>query len=183
MNEQRLIDRVKEAQQGKRHALEALYNGFAPLVRAVAFEETRDLHAASDLVQDVFLAVLKNLQRLRRPERFRPWLLSIVRRRIVDLVRTRSRHRKRMRALDKDLPEAKAGPESSGVLYSLHQAIRDLPEIERLAVELFHLERLPVHRVMEILNLPRSTVYAILIRARSRLKKALSKEGITEVSS
>jgi DNA-directed RNA polymerase specialized sigma24 family protein len=63
------------------------------------------------------------------------------------------------------------------MLVHLRQAILGLPEQERLVVELFHLESLPVTRVIEMSGLPRSTVYTILIRAKSRLRCRLMNVG------
>jgi len=177
-----LIEVIRKARKGGQEALEKLYKDFVPLVRAIAFDETGDIHGTSDVVQDVFFTLVKDLHRLKKPERFREWLIQITRRRAVDLIRSRTRERRRTERLDDQLADRTEPVLGTREREILLRAIEDLQPPERLAVELFHLEGQPVKRVIEILGLPRSTVYAVLIRARSRLKHRLAALGITEVS-
>ena len=46
---------VEAARQGDRDAFAALYDRFAPLIRAICFDLTGDSAACDDLAQDVFL--------------------------------------------------------------------------------------------------------------------------------
>ncbi|MHC4945321.1 MAG: RNA polymerase sigma factor [Planctomycetota bacterium] len=168
---QNLIEIVEKAQSGDLSAVGKLYDDFAPLVRAVAFDHTGDLHSIGDIVQEVFLAVLKGLPRLKQVDRFQSWIVSITRRKAIDAVRRQASQQGRAITLEEEPAENPVDPEPKEVLFQLRQAIVALPEQERLVVELFHLESLQVVKVMEIMDMPRSTVYAILIRARARLRK------------
>ena len=176
-----LLTIVQQAQQGDRRALGRLYEQFAPLVRTVCFDQSGDYQAVGDLVHDVFLSVVGNLRQLDQPERFRSWLIGIARRKAVDCVRSRIRLRRLSESSDEESAESAiparpvVDPTHQESLRLLREAVSTLQEQERLAVHLFHLEELPVQQVSEIMDLPRSTVYATLIRARARLKERLTR--------
>jgi RNA polymerase sigma-70 factor (ECF subfamily) len=175
-----LIETVREALRGRREAVGELYARFAPLVRAAAFDRTGDYHAACDIVQEVFVVVMKDLRRLKDPEKFRPWLMGIARRKAVDHIRRLDARRKGAIGLEEEVRDRSHFSESEKLLVRLHRAITGLPEKERLAIELFHLESLPASQVMEILEMPRSSVYALLIRARKELKNMLDSTALSE---
>jgi RNA polymerase sigma-70 factor (ECF subfamily) len=179
----KLTETVKEAQQGRKDALEELYARFAPLVRAVAFDRTGDYSAAWDISQEVFLAMVKGIKRLKEPERAREWLMGITRRKAADFVKSRVKERERFQNLEEEMADHGSDSAQREVLRCLKGAVKALPEQERLAVELFHLERLPVSRIAEVTRLPRSTIYERLIRARATLRIFLEKLGFSEASS
>jgi RNA polymerase sigma-70 factor (ECF subfamily) len=55
----------------------------------VAFRLAGDLHGASDIAQEVFIAAWRDRHRLRTPEAARAWLLGIARHKVADHFRTR----------------------------------------------------------------------------------------------
>ena len=63
-------DLVKRSKTGDRQAFADLYDQFAPLVRAVAYDATGSLHECEDLCQKVFLRAYRNLGRVRDASRF-----------------------------------------------------------------------------------------------------------------
>lgn len=62
-----------------------------------------------------------------------------------------------------------AAPADDPHLAVLHEAIRQLPENERLALHLFYLEEQPVAAARRVLNLSQSGFYDLLERARNRV--------------
>jgi RNA polymerase sigma-70 factor, ECF subfamily len=170
---QRLVDVVEQARSGDRSALALLYTRFAPLVRMVCFERTNDWHAALDLTHDVFLTALRDLQRLRQAERFQPWLLGIARHRVAEYLKAKARGQRHPPRLDGELLAPVVDPAQEEQQHRLRQAIEQLPEPERLAIRLFHLEGLAVREIVEVLDMPMRTVYATLARARQRLQRRL----------
>ena len=72
-------DLVGLVRAGDPSAFAALYRAHAPAVYRVARERVPLLEAATDVVQETFARALANLDKLREPDRFRPWILSIAR--------------------------------------------------------------------------------------------------------
>jgi DNA-directed RNA polymerase specialized sigma24 family protein len=69
---------------GEVAAFAELYRCYEGTVRAIARSYVRDAETAADLVQDVFAQALERLHTLRRPDRFRAWLLAIARHAAID---------------------------------------------------------------------------------------------------
>ncbi|WP_091374036.1 sigma-70 family RNA polymerase sigma factor [Actinokineospora alba] len=78
---------VLDARAGDDDAFTQLHDRYrAPVTRFVT-RTVGDPHLAEDLVQEAFVSALRNLDGLREPARFRPWLFSIAHRGALDHVR------------------------------------------------------------------------------------------------
>ncbi|MBN1505757.1 MAG: sigma-70 family RNA polymerase sigma factor [Sedimentisphaerales bacterium] len=86
---------VRAVIAGDRTAYETLYDRFAPIVRAVCHDYTRNLADAQDLAQDVFLCAYQRLGKIHKPASFGPWIIDIARRRCVEWRRQQVRRRRR----------------------------------------------------------------------------------------
>ncbi len=85
------LDVVIAAQQGCARSLSTLYTTLGERVRRTAVCILRDDHAADDMVQDTFLAVIEGLPRLADPASFESWLMRIVRNKSISAARRRDR--------------------------------------------------------------------------------------------
>jgi RNA polymerase sigma factor (sigma-70 family) len=98
-----LIARSEEA------ALAELYDRYGRVAFGLAFRILRDRALAEDAVQDAFFAAWRTAARF-APERAKAsaWLLTLVHRRAVDLVRREERRRTEPLAKVSDTPAGKA---------------------------------------------------------------------------
>lgn len=166
---------VAETLAGNREAFGRLYDRYAPLARAVAYEVCRDWQSVADLTQESFLRAYRNLGRLREPERFGAWLAGIAR----QVARERNRARRRDRHTfsgDGQLDPASAGDAIRQVdqLDEMAWIMDHLAEFdprERLAIHAFYLEGQDAAKAAELVGLSRSGVYALLQRAVARLAR------------
>ncbi len=99
LSEEELVRAVIE---GDTTAYGILYDRFAPLVRAVCHDDTRNLVDAHDLAQDVFLRAYQRLGELRKPESFGPWIIGIARRRCLEWRRQKIRQQRKHGMLGTD---------------------------------------------------------------------------------
>lgn len=176
------LDLVLRAQAGDARAFETLYRAHVALVRHVARDNVQEAGALEDLVQEVFTRAFVHLPRLREPERFRPWLVSICRRAAVDQRRLRQRSRS---VLDPDAgAEAAsddAGPAASAEiraeLAAVQEAVGRLPRRDALALNLVgHLGFGPAE-VAAALGISTGAAKVVVHRARQRLRVALEIDG------
>ena len=72
---------------GQDPAFEVLMERYMPIVMGYLCGKTRNRCDTEDLAQEIFIKVHRNLDRLRTPERFGPWLMCIVRSRLIDYYR------------------------------------------------------------------------------------------------
>lgn len=166
---------VRRAQDGDPAALRQLYMKYAPLVRTFCFERIRDWHVTCDITQEVFLAVLEGVGTLKQAQRFKPWLLGILRYKIAAYLKQEVRKTQRCTGVVDELAVGAFEPAEQDMLERLQEAIAELPEVQRIAVRLFHLEGVAVREIVELLGVPMRTVYAALARARIFLEQRLAK--------
>jgi RNA polymerase sigma-70 factor (ECF subfamily) len=142
------------AQEGDKAAYERLLADILPALRSFARRRLGDDVAAEDVVQEVLLSVHR-ARRTYRPERpFEPWLFAIARNAIIDFQRARGRRKEEALPEDDLLQGASVPPPSSGstsaeearsdLSPALDNALAKLPQAQREAVVMIHVEGLSV---------------------------------------
>ena len=135
------------AQNGDAAAYERLLGVLLPALRGFVTSRLGDPSTVEDVVQNVLLSIHR-ARHTYRPERpFQPWFWTIARNAITDAQRLRGKRQRREEPLD-DLEIAGDGerellaalPLSMGMT----RALGELPESQRQAVELLHVEQLSV---------------------------------------
>lgn len=122
---------------------------------------------APGAVQDCWVSILRGIAGLRDPARFAPWAFGILHRRCADTIRRHSADRPRRGELFEERPASDALPEQA-------LAMAALPAEQRLAAQLFFVERLSLAEIAEVQQVPAGTAKSRLFHARRRLKAALS---------
>ena len=170
---------VLQCQEGNDHALETLIRRWQPRLKRLAWRLTAHREAAADIVQDAWLAIVRGLNRLDDPARFRAWAYRIVSNKCADWTRRRVVQRSITQNLQREVASTQAnGPDetdSANELARLRDALAKLPEQQRAALSLYYLEGMSVSDVARVLCVARGTVKSQLYNARGRLKKALER--------
>lgn len=134
---------------------------------------------ADDVVQEVFLAALKNLRRFRGRSSLSTWLTRIA----INKCRTHRRRRflreRLFRAAGDEAGLVRVGPADrahmAGETFErVRRAVARLPGRYREVVVLRYLEEMPVEQITRTLGLSRNAVEVRLHRARQRLRAALA---------
>lgn len=127
-----------------------------------------------DVVQDVFLAALTHLDRLRGHASVATWLVT------VTLNRCRTHRRRKqltlrwlLAAREEPAPPANAAPLRDETSARVREAVAELPAKDREVIVLYYLEALPTAEIAAMLNLSAGAVDVRLHRARRRLKESL----------
>jgi len=163
---------VIRCQLGEREAFAELVHAWHPAIeRYVArMLGTPD----DDVVQEVWLAVVRGLPRLRRPDRFTPWCYTVARRAVMNRLREAY-----ARPEPEPLEDVGGDDEAAGVVdrHLVAGALAALPAREREVLLLFHLEDLPLEACAQICGVPVGTVKSRLNRARGLLRRELVRKG------
>lgn len=164
---------VLVAQGGSSAAFQRLVERWTPRLKRHAARTLRDAEAATDAVQEAWLAIAAGLRRLDDPARFPAWAYAITTRKCVDEVRRRQRSRTVARATDP--PTATVGDAEQSL--DLSAALAALPIDQRMMVGLFYGQGLSVEEVGKALALPVGTVKSRLHAIRKTLKTLLEGEN------
>lgn len=136
--------------------------------------------AAEEVLQDVWLRIVRGLPDLRQPSRLLAWMFRIAR--YASLDRMRGRYAERD-ALGTDAVLDLDGIEGDGSHVGLDELVDEveelrhgliaLPLVEREVLTLFYLRELDLRQVAEVLEVPVGTVKSRLHRARNLLREQL----------
>jgi len=163
--------------RGDESALAELYDRFGRVAYGLALRIVRDQTLAEDAVQDAFLAAWRTAVSF-DPGRGKAstWLLTLVHRRAVDVVRREER--RRTEALD---AEPLAGGESTDETAEVREerrrvqaALAQLPPDQRQALELAYYGGLSQSELAERLGVPLGTVKSRMFAALARLRDLLA---------
>lgn len=167
---------VLSAQQGKRNALELLYEYYQPAMLRFAYTLCSDQQLAMDAVHDVWLKSVNSLSRLNDPRAFKAWIFRAVKWRIIDIHRKRKSFENAVERM-KPTEDEELGVNNEENI-RLTNLIRHLPENEKEAIYLFYQAQFSLADIAALQGVPSGTVKSRLNRARNRLKKQL--EGHNE---
>jgi len=168
-----LVDRVR---QGDAAAIGTLFSRYWRAARAAAFGMTGDLASAEDAAAEGFRQAWAGMGSLRDPDRFGPWLRTIVVRQARQAVRDRPADP--VVPLD-EVPDSSDGPDTAlervefGAL--IHLLVRELPPRLREAVSLAYFEGYDADDAARFLEIPPGTLRRRLHEARSQLRHAADK--------
>jgi RNA polymerase sigma-70 factor, ECF subfamily len=164
-------------------ALAELYDRFGGVAYGLALRILRDEALAQDAVQEAFLAVWRSAAGF-LPERARPstWILTLVHRRAVDLVRREQR--RRTEPLEPELhPAGEGSDEEASVRFHrklVQEALGRLPADQREAIELAYYGGLTQSEVADRLGQPLGTIKSRTFAGLTRLRELLREAGVEE---
>jgi RNA polymerase sigma factor (sigma-70 family) len=158
-------------------ALAELYRRFGRLAYGLAFRILRDDALAQDAVQEAFLGVWRAAGRF-TAERAKPstWLLTLVHRRAVDLVRREQR--RRTEPLQPETEQAAADEaELATQRQTIREALRQLPAEQREAIELAYYGGYTQSELAERLGEPLGTIKSRMFAGLARLREHLGEDA------
>jgi RNA polymerase sigma-70 factor (ECF subfamily) len=151
-----LITRVGS---GDRRAFETLYRRYARPVFGLALRRLGDRGRAEDAVQETFASVWR-AARSYQPERGpgAPWLYAVARNAIVDNGRVRREPpiETAHEPSDEETPADRA--ESGWVAWRVHRCLAELPDNERIVIELAYWGGRSQSEIADLLSVPLGTV-------------------------
>ena len=162
--------------RGDDDALGVLYDRFGRPAYRLAFRILRDSALAEDAVQEAFLALWRSADAYKR-ERAKPstWILTVVHRRAVDIVR---REQSRRGDPLEVAPEPTSGPADEDAVLrerraAVQAALTELPGEQRQALELAYYGGLTQSELAERLGVPLGTVKSRMFAGLGRLRELL----------
>jgi RNA polymerase sigma-70 factor (ECF subfamily) len=157
-------------------ALAELYDRYGRVAYGLSLRMLRDPSLAEDAVQEGFLSVWRTASRF-VPERGKAstWILTLVHRRAVDLVRKEERRRADSLEL---APEQSTGAADESAWLRLERervqtALKQLPDQQREAIELAYYGGFTQTELAERLGQPLGTIKSRMFAGLARLRELL----------
>ena len=171
--------------RGDEVALADLYDRIGRVAYGVAFRVVRDERLAEDAVQEAFLAVWRTAAGFVADRaKASTWILTLVHRRAVDIVRREQRRRA------DPLDDETAGSATTGSAEEaawlrfererVQEALRRLPDAQREAIELAYYGGYSQSELAEKLGQPLGTIKSRMFAGLSRLRELLADSAAEE---
>jgi RNA polymerase sigma-70 factor (ECF subfamily) len=193
MDERALAELIERAQRGDPASFERLVDEFAGRVYGFALRTTGSRDDAEDLMQEVFVRVVRMIGAYQHDGRFKAWLFRIA----ANLVRDRLRRIRRAprvvagsdvledggadqavstgagnAPIDDQAPEH--GLIRADEVDALNRALAMLPDAEREVVMLRHFSQLPFKEIAAVLGCPLGTALARAHRGLAHLREIMA---------
>jgi RNA polymerase sigma-70 factor (ECF subfamily) len=171
--------------EGDAGAFAALYGRHSRAAYSLAYRMTGEKGAAEDLAQEAFLKAWRSAGTY-RPHKgsVRTWLLSVVRNRGVDRLRSQASSRRTREEAEAQAPRLQPGEGFSEAWGNykrdrVREALWGIPREQREVLALLHLRGLTQVEVSERLGLPLGTVKG---RSRLGLEKLRERPELREIA-
>lgn len=182
-----LILRCQAGAQPEKSVFVELLRRYQSHVDRLLYHLAPDWQDRSDLSQEVWIRVYRNVGRLKDPKKFKGWLSRITTNLFYDELRKRKRVRRPL-SLDStfrtqdgemswdvaaDDPSPNDDLATQEFYDHLKQAIAKLPEAFRTTIVLREIEGLPYEEIAEMTGVSLGTVKSRIARARAKLQETL----------
>jgi len=163
-------------------ALGELYDRYGRVAYGLALRILRDQALAQDAVQEAFLGVWRNADRfLAERAKASTWILTLVHRRAVDLVRREDIRRGEPLERAPEPTEPKTAEDEASLGFQrrvVQEALSQLPPEQREALELGYYGGLTQSELAERLGQPLGTIKSRMFTGLSRLRDLLDQAGL-----
>lgn len=181
---------LKEYRKNNRIGLELVYDRYKKYVYTIAYHYAGNKEDALDITQEVFISVFKALGSFKEQYSLLPWIKKITINKCLNFLRSKKE--------DISLNETtEGGDELQNIISSeeitentivykdtkkaLEEAIKKLPDKERMAVLLRHMKQMKYEEIANSMKLPIGTVKTLIHNGRKSLKQSLILQGVWEV--
>lgn len=171
-------DLIKHLNAGDRHAFDRLYGLYAGRIMSFCMKYLNSAEDAEDIVQDVFIALWNNRNKLKNATSVKPFLYTAARNRIINIYRAKVNsplYEDYVAIRDEHAQEASG---SSAIEYKefehiVMDCINSLPKTQMAVVTLSRLYNMPVDEIARRLQLRPQTVKNALSSGLKTLRQRL----------
>jgi len=175
---------VSELKMGSESAFRDLVERYEKKVFSVGLSFVRNVEEAEDVCQEVFIEVFRAMRQFREESSLSTWIYRIAVNKSLEFIR-RKKVKKRFAMIASlfgsdnsvmDIPDFKhpglalEDQEKGKILF---EAIAKLPEKQRAAFVLHHVEGLSYQEIADVQKTTLSSVESLIFRAKQNLRKLL----------
>ncbi len=175
MTEKLQTELVEAALAGDIDSFGQLARRYYASMVAIAYAILADHQLAEDAAQEAFARALTNLRKLRKPDKFAPWLAQICRNVAKDMIAAKARQI--------NTEDSCRAPDSSGRddnVEAVRRSIERLPFRAREVIVLRYYNGLSYEEIASVLGISKPTINGRLTRAKRKMARYLKRNGFPE---
>ena len=164
---------VKKLGEDDIAAIEVLYIRYAPQVKSFVLAVMKNESDSEDIVQDIFLKIWEERDKLANIRSFKSYLYSMTRNMVYNRLKKKSVHQRYISSAGKE--QMSADPErrivTKDLLHHIHTEIENLPKHQRNIYEMNREDSLTYNEISERLGISPKTIQYHIGKVLARLKK------------
>jgi RNA polymerase sigma-70 factor (ECF subfamily) len=173
---------VKELKENNRKTFDKLVEAYKGRIFSLSYRFTNNYSEAQDLSQDIFIKIYTNISSFNGKSKLSTWIYRIALNTCLDWKRKIIRnkmifidHISKNEFLQTPIEENLLNEERNKFIHSI---IRNLPDIYKTAIILYHFQNLSYADIADILHISEKTIETRLYRGRKKIKKQLLKYNL-----
>jgi len=171
--------------KGDTRGFSALYERYKNRVFGFLVRMTNDREIAEDLLQDTFLAAMRNAQQFDRDRNFLSWIFGIAHKRTIDYFRHVKVENEHLEDTDKSLGKGPTLPDSmmsnQQLNEMINEAVKTLEPMQREVFLLREVGDVPFKDIAQMMNCPINTALGRMRLALKNIRRELKKRGVNGV--
>ncbi|WP_010243534.1 RNA polymerase sigma factor [Acetivibrio cellulolyticus] len=185
---------IKLCKKNKREGFDLLFKKYERYIYTICYSYTYSQQDALDLVQEIFLRIYRNFERVDEKKPISPWIKRIAVNVCINFKRD-NKNKVSELSIHSSTDEGENTLEetvSDGcftedeVVYLdtkkvLEESIMELPKEVKMAVLLRHIKGLSYNEISELMECPVGTIKTYIFRGKKLLKDSLVRKGVWEV--
>ncbi|MBD3183692.1 sigma-70 family RNA polymerase sigma factor [Candidatus Poribacteria bacterium] len=183
VSDEELMRRCCEGDTG---AFELLVMRYKDSIFNFTYRFLADYHQAQDLTQETFLRLLKNSERYKSRDKFKPWLYKIAANLCKNEIRNKKRHPKisldEYIKIENPIASSYSSPDEAYERKELSHLVKDIlasiPEDQRMIILMREYQDLSYEEISSALGCSLGAVKSKIYRARQNIKEILIKQEI-----
>jgi RNA polymerase sigma-70 factor (ECF subfamily) len=168
--------------KGDERGFSGLYNRYKNRVFGFLVRMTGDREIAEDLLQDTFLAAMRNANQFDRQRNFLSWIFGIAHKRTIDYFRHVKVENEHQADTDKSVGRGANTPDvdfsNMQVRGYINEALKTLDPMQREVFLLREVGDVPFKEIAHIMNCPINTALGRMRLALKNIRKELKRNGL-----
>jgi len=174
---------IKEIVGGSEKAFSILFFNYLPILQSFALKFTKSEHAAEEIIQDAFLRIWLNRDKLEHVDNIKAYLYKYVSNECLSFIRKKIKEEKAIGLLKNRYSDLENVTLDAIHLNEINRiiiaAVDKLPSQRRKIYDLSRGEGKNIPEIAEILGLSASTVKNALVIALKSIRENLIKHGVS----
>lgn len=155
--------------------IEEVVNTYSDMVYRIALNILCNIDDANDVMQDVFLRLVRNKSKIKSKEHIKHWLIKVT----INCSKSKATESYKKHTVSiSEISESYIS--FSNEIDETIGSVMKLPEKYKVPIHLYYYQQLTVEEISKILGITRSGVRSRLSRGRNMLKEILEKEDNNE---
>lgn len=181
MRQDQLQTIISQAQSGRDSGFDELISAYHKRLYSYFYRSTANQHQAEDLLQELFLRVVKSIKRYNHRDNFDAWIYRIATNLLRDRIRKAVRLQDKLRQFDAGATEVDVSPDPAEQLANCEQydqlqvAIQKLTAEQREVLLLRYYSGLSFQQIATMLGRPTGTVLSQGHRGVKKLRELLER--------